>query len=76
MSQKETFMTKEGIELLVYKRRLNGYKQEDVANLIGISPSTYNRKEIGKQDWRNKERITIVKYLKLNDEESKVIFLA
>ena len=41
-------------------RKLNGYKQEDIAKLLSVTQSAYSRKENGKRGFTLNE-ITILK---------------
>ena len=41
-------------------RKLNGYKQEDIAKLLSVTQSAYSRKESGKRGFTLNE-ITILK---------------
>lgn len=60
--------------LLKSKRILNGYTQESISQKVGITPKTYNRKEIGLSTFNIKEIIELSKILELNIQEINEIF--
>lgn len=68
------YMTEEGQKVLISKRKLYGYKQNDMARLLGISGCSYSLKETGKSDWKNQERLKLKKYLHLDINEEETVF--
>ncbi len=68
------YMTEEGKKVLISKRKLYGYKQNDIARLLGISICSYSLKETGKNDWKNQERLKLIKYLHLDINEEEIVF--
>lgn len=56
------------------KRVLKGYKQTEIAEFMGITPKTYNRKELGKVEFKKNEIILLSKCLELSMEDINEIF--
>lgn len=55
----------------------NGFTQEKLANALGISHHTMNRKILGTSEFTVGEVVKICEILKINDVETKVnIFLS
>lgn len=54
---------------LYIARREKRKTQEDIANVIGISRSAYNYKELGKSDFFLKEAQLLAKYFEMSLDE-------
>jgi DNA-binding XRE family transcriptional regulator len=52
-----------------------GYTQELMARKLGVTPKTYNRKDLGIIEFNRREVAFIVKELNLCNEEAMQIFL-
>ncbi len=61
---------------LVSARGKKGYTQEDVANLLGCSAASYNRKELGVSDFKLSEVISLCEILSIPVKERALIFLS
>ncbi|MBC5996508.1 XRE family transcriptional regulator [Romboutsia ilealis] len=61
--------------LLKSKRVLNGFTQEQIANVIGINTKSYNLKENGKNRFSLEEVVRVSETLELTLEEVNDIFL-
>lgn len=55
-------------------RKSKGYIQEDIAELLGISKTTYSRKENNLIPFTHEELSSIKEFLKLTDKEFVNIF--
>lgn len=64
-----------GLRGLKAKRALMGLTQQELSKKIGINCKTYNFKENGKSDFTLREVSKISKYLDLNAQEIKDIFI-
>ena len=62
------------LQLLKSKRVLNRYTQESIAEKIGISTKTYNRKELGIKPFTINEVVLLTILLELNLAEVNQIF--
>lgn len=51
--------------ILLYRKKL-GKKQEDFANILGISIQSYNAKENGKRYFNDKEKVLLKNYINNN----------
>ncbi len=71
---KKRYMTDEGKKKIMEKRKLLGYCQKDIARLLDISETSYNFKETGRRDWKNNERVKLIKYLHIDKDEEELIF--
>ncbi len=68
------YMTEDGKKKLIEKRKIAGFYQRDIARLLDISETSYNFKETGRRDWKNNERVKLIKYLHIDKEEEELIF--
>lgn len=62
------------IQILKSKRVLKNYTQESIAEQIGITAKTYNRKERGIKPFTLSEVILLTSLLELNLSETNQIF--
>ncbi len=62
------------LKILKSKRILKNYTQESIAEKIGITTKTYNRKELGKKSFTIDEVISLIVLLDLNLAETNEIF--
>ncbi len=60
--------------LLISKRNLKGYSQEQTAKMLGLSSVQYGKKERGEQDFKTKEIKKLKILLDLTDQEIIDIF--
>lgn len=61
--------------LIKAKRVILGVKQEDIASMLKINPTTYSLKENGKQDFKQTEIKKLIDFFKITPEETMKIFL-
>lgn len=62
--------------LLRAKRVILGINQDVVANVLGISVTSYSRKESGKNDFTQTEIKKLIEYFNLESEEIVSCFFA
>lgn len=62
------------LELLRRVRAFKGYKQYEIADLIGMTRQCYNLKENGKYSFTIEDVVSISKFLNLSLEDVNEIF--